>query len=410
MKKRYLLCVLALCILLTACGNILGQTESAGVSFESSESMPGYDAQNQYMLTIGISFQETDDFFCGSNFFLNGNYLHYYDKISGISGVLCADPACTHDSSDCGAYVKAGANLSYYDGKLYWIEDSQAREGYNLWHSDLSGTNRKKVKRISFDDVILPYQPQQYVIHRENLYMLGYASVVEGTQSGLRVTLLSTPLDSSEEYSILFDETFHRGVNETFRFVGNSVYLFVMTFPEGGPFDVEVIKYDIQSGVSETVYEETEITEVPGAIWVTVDGEVYLPGLDGDRVYVWKLENGKRVEAASWESSTASVPHIMDGIVVDSYHEGKVRWVRIKDLTGETIYDGKLFPEGIPELDGDPNEYYLMWVGGDKDKLIINLQNFVTDGFKVVYEVDYTIMLDLNDNLKPTILWSSLTE
>ena len=408
MKKRYLLCVLALCILLTGCGNISGQTESAGAAFESSESMPEYDAQNQYMMSTMISFQETDDFFCGSNFI--GHYLHYFDKASGISGVLCADPACTHDSSDCGAYVSVSANLSYYDGRLYWIEDSQARAGYNLWRSDLSGTNRKKVKSISFDDVILPYQPQQYVIHRENLYMLGYASVVEGTQSGFRVTLLSTPLDSSEEYSILFDETFDRGVNATLRFVGNSVYIFLITFPGEGISDVKVTKYDIQSEVSETVYEETEIKEALGAIWVTIDEEVYLPGIGDDHVYVWKLENGKRVEVASWESSTASFPHIMNGIVVDTYREDKVRWIRIKDLTGETIYEGKMFPKEIPDLDGDPNEYTWMLVGGDKDKLIINLQNFVADGIKVIFAVDYTIMLDLNDNLKPTILWSNLTE
>ena len=403
MKKWYVICVLALCILLTGCGNLSGQTESAGAAFENSESMPGYDAQNQYMMSTMISFQETDDFFCGSNFI--GHYLHYYDKASGISGVLCADPACTHNSSDCGAYVNVSANLSYYNGKLYWIEGTQGSAGYNLWRSDLSGTSRKKVKRISFEDVILPYQPQQYVIHRENLYMLGYASVVEGTQSGFRIALLSTPLDSSEEYSILFDEIFYRGVSATLRFAGNSVYLSLITSSGKGSSDVKVIKYDIKSGDSETVYEETEITEALGAIWVTIHGEVYLPGAGDNHVYVWKLENGKRIEVASWESSTVSVPYIMNGIVVNSYREDKVRWIKIKDLTGETIYEGKLFPEEIPNIDGDPNEYVWMAVGGDKDKLIINLSSWTDNGI-----FDYTIMFDLNDNLKPTILWSSLAE
>lgn len=403
MKKRLAICTLAICLLLIGCGSgeVSDPTEPAATDFQIGEPMPGFDAQNQYMRVIAISFQETDGFYCGSN--LTGNYIQYYDKASGISGVLCADPACTHDSSDCGAYIESSSSLSCYNGKLYWIaRDAQGGNDLYLWRSELSGTNREKVKRISFEDVILPYQPQRYMIHRGKLYMLGQASSVTGTQTGYRVSLLATPLDSSKKYTTLYDETFDRGVQATVRCVGNAAYLSVISFSAGGPFDVTVTRYNVGSGAAETVYEETGMTDIPGAIWVTAQGELYLPGTGTDCAYVWKLENGERVEIASWAGSNPSVPDILDGIAVTIYTENGARSVQITDMSGKTVYDGKLFPAEIPGLTGDPNAYSFALVGGDADKIIVNLQNFTGTGL-----VDYTIMLDVTDNMKPTILWSS---
>ena len=52
-------------------------------------------------------------------------------------------------------------------------------------------------------------------------------------------------------------------------------------------------------------------------------------------------------------------------------------------------------------MEGDPNvDYYLGIIGGDTNKIILNIEGMKVDG-------DYTIMLDLNNNLKPTILWSN---
>lgn len=401
MKIRYVLCVLAVCLMLTGC-----QTEAVPNPTEASEGghsapMPGYDAQNKYMLTSILSFQETDNFFCGSN--LIEEFLQYYDKASGISGVLCANPACTHDSPSCGAYMHAGATLSYYDEKLYWIANaSQSSGDVCLWQSTLSGTDREKVMLLNFEDIILPYQPQRYIIHRGTLYILGLSNVVERAQAACRVSLLSVPLDKHEEVTALFNETFDRTVQPTVRFVGNEIYLSLIAFPEGGPFDVTVLKFDTQSGASQKVFEETGITEVPGDIWVTEQGEIYLPATGEDHAYLWKLENGKRVEITSWENCGTSVLEVMDGIAVLATRPDNIRKVDIVSLSGETLYSGKLLPDAIPGLDGDPNAYSFALIGGDADKLIINLSTYTDMGM-----VDYTLLLDLNCDLAPTILWSS---
>ena len=102
MKKEIIIGLLVIGLLLSGCQNneLTEPTESGGnQTYLSAE----YSAQNKYLLTSATSFQETDGFFCGTN--LTGNYLQYYDKDTGISGVLCADPACSHDSVECGAYM-----------------------------------------------------------------------------------------------------------------------------------------------------------------------------------------------------------------------------------------------------------------------------------------------------------------
>lgn len=378
-----------LCFLFAGCANDV-----------PAESPEGQDAQNQFMFTGTFSFQETEGFYCGNSFL--GDYLNYYDKASGISGVLCADPSCAHDSNACGAYMEEGATLSVYDGRLYWIAPENGGRDKYLWCSDLSGINREKVKRLSFEDVIIKYQPQWYVVHRGKLYILGNTNTVNGTQSSTRDTLVSTPLDDSEEFTVLYERVSDLGQNTMARFVGNYAYISTITFPLGGPCDVTVTKLDLTTGDPETVYMETKIpASLDDSIWVTKQGEIYLTGADDSCAYVWKIEDGKRVEIGSWPGTEPSIPYVMDGIAVYLSRPDGVRLAEIINLNGETVYSGLLFPEGIPGLEGDINAYSFALVGGDRDKLILNLQNHAEGGL-----FDYTILLDLNNDLMPTILWS----
>ena len=86
MKKQIavLAFALAMCLSLAACGSVPSQSESSIPETDTTiptteneivQTMPGFDAQNQYLVTDIISFQETDTFFCGSNCI--GNYLCY---------------------------------------------------------------------------------------------------------------------------------------------------------------------------------------------------------------------------------------------------------------------------------------------------------------------------------------------
>ena len=406
-KGTGILLALAVCLMLTACTpggpgkDTQGSTEVTQGFFDGDAPMPGYDADNRYMLWEGISFQETEDYFFGT--VLGGEYLHYYDTQTGISGLLCPDPACTHDSGACPARVGIGASVSYYNGKLYWVGKDPAGGGNDeyLWRSDITGATREKLKTISFQDTILVYQPQQYYIHRGNLYFLGKANTVDGVETGKRVTLMMAPLEGGGGFTPLFDETFLGGADATIRFVGNRLYFAVQSFLADGSVNLTITCYDRTDGTSQVLFEQTDITYIAGDMWVTEAGEIYMPVLVENVGQVLKLENGAWTEVMSLEGENVAAPTILDGIVeFDGVTEG-TRWVHIFTSSGETVYEGALFPEAIPGIEEDPNTLSLAIVGGDREKLILYLSSWTGSG-----SIDYIVMLDLTDNLKPTVLWS----
>lgn len=142
MKVRYILFAVILCLILTACDSYNPAETEPNISTPASDC----DAQNKYAIFGAISFQEADNFYCGST--LIGTQLYYYDKETGISGILCADPSCSHDSSSCGAYTKSGATMFLYNGSRYWITSDAGTNGsdYVLWQGDISGANQKRSK------------------------------------------------------------------------------------------------------------------------------------------------------------------------------------------------------------------------------------------------------------------------
>lgn len=414
--KKIITVMIAFVLFLSGCTH--GTTDPTNVD-DPIQFAPEKNAQNKYLGGF-TNFLETDGFFLGTAD-LNG-YLLYYDKASGISGVLCADPSCAHDSYECGGKIGGDLSLSYYDGKLYWVgpEGSAYMKDY-LWQSDLSGMNRKKIMEIPWDEIRMPYQPQRYVIHQGKLYIMGSASVVDGTQTGKRKSLLSIPLTGDEGFATVYDEVFPNAVdNERYIFVDGFIYiLYMYSFDEESfTYNFSVTKVDIAKNTSEVVYQENDITDILGNIWVTENHEIYLTGSTKTETeaYLWKLENGEKIEITSWSGERLSTPDVMDEIVLCLSYDNDIRWADIRDLTGKTIYSGKLFPDVIPELEHDPNDipsevgldnsYSIGLIGGDAEKLIFELSG--EEGSKLDRKfVDYTILLDLTENMKATILWSS---
>ena len=402
-KGTGILLALAVCLMLTACTpggpgkDTQGGTEVTQGFFEGDTPMPRYDADNQYLLWAGISIQEIENYIFGTG--LGREYLHYYDLQTGVSGLLCPDPACTHDSNACSAKVGLCASVSYYDGKLYWVGEDPAGGGRDryLWRSDIAGANREKLKTISFQDTVLVYQPQRYYIHRGNLYFLGKADTVDGVKMGKRVSLMTAPLEGDEGFTPLFDETFPVGAEATVRFVGNRVYFAVQSFQADRSVNLTITCYDRTDGTSQVLFEQNGMEEILGDIWVTEAGEIYMPVLVENVGKVLKLEDGAWTELMSLEGENVTVPTILDGIVVFYGQKGGTRWVHIFTSSGETVYEGALFPEAIPGIEEDPDTLSWAIMGGDREKLILYLESWTEE---------YIVMLDLTDNLKPTVLWS----
>ena len=398
--KKIITVMIAFVLFLSGCTH--GTTDPINVD-DPIIYAPEKNAQNKYLGGF-TNFQEADGFFLGTAE-VNG-YLLYYDKASGISGVLCADPSCVHNGKECGGNIGGVLSLSYYDGKLYWVgpEGSAFMKDY-LWQSDLSGMNRKKIMEIPRDEIIMPYQPQRYVIHQGKLYIIGSASVVDGTQTGKRKSLLSRALSGDEGFTTVYDEVLpNANDNERYIFVDGFIYIYMSSLnEESSTKNLTVTKVDIAKNISEVVYQETDVTDILGNIWVTEDHELYLSGSTDEKAYLWKIENGSKKEITFWPVDEVNVPDVMDGIVMFmTRDEDNIRYVDIRNFSGETIYKGKLFPSAISGLKKEPNTYNFAVVGGDTEKIIINLIEFADKTM-----VNYTIQIDLKDNMKTTILWSN---
>ena len=402
MRKRWIVGVLAICFLLTGCK--FGGRQEKTQEFPDSP-MPGMDAQNQYIFLNTQGFYEAEDFFCGTGY--AGGLLRYYDKESGISGVLCPDPACTHDTNECGARTSnGGTSVSVYNGKLYWVGELQEGHKTILYRSDLSGANREEVLQLDWQKVILTYQPQRYVIHRGYLYILGESGEVDDTEAQYLVSLLAVPLEGGQEPAVLYEQKVNTYHEVTYRFVGNSVYLEMVT-KDGDTWNITISRYDTQEKTWEKLYEEKNISAKIGRMWVTEQGEIYLPGIGDNQAYIWRLEEGSRKQTASWETAAADMPDLLDGIAVHLTDREEVRWLDVISFTGEHLYSGVLFPNPVPELEKDPGAAVdpfrgglaSVFVGGDREKLVVIFLD-------VLENKNYTILLDLTDNLKPTVLWS----
>lgn len=397
-KKAAIFCAVLSFLMLAGC------KEKTTQEFPDSP-MPGMDAQNQYIFLNAQGFYEAEDFFCGTGF--GGGLLRYYDKESGISGVLCPDPACTHDTDDCVARApNGGTSVSVYDGKLYWVGEQLEGHKTILYRSDLSGANREEVLQLDWQKVILTHQPQRYVIHRGYLYMLGENNGVDGEEAQYSVSLLAVPLEGGQEPAVLYEQKVNTHYEVTYRFVGNSVYLEMVT-KGGDTWNITISRYDTQEKTWEQLYEEKNSSVHIGRMWVTEQGEIYLPGIGDNQAYIWRLEEGSRKQTASWETAAADMPDLLDGIAAQFTVREDVRWLNVVSYTGEHLYSGVLFPNPVPGLKKDPGaasgdlakDYTRVFIGGDREKLIVNLLDFLGGESN-------TILLDLTDNLKPTVLWS----
>ncbi len=405
--------LIAIAVLLLFCAgcssNTPLQTEASG----DSSPEPGatvYDAQNKYTLGYTASFQECGTSYVGNT--LMGSYLHYYDMETGISGYLCADPSCTHNTSACGACVRSGTTISYYDGLIYYVSGNGV--DIDIWRGDLSGMSRKLLKTLDFDAFISTYSPIDYVVHRGRMYILGQNSQLSYVASECRVTLQSTPLDSSQDFTILFDKTYSCAANPVLRLVGDAAYLQVTSYPASGGREVEIFRIDLDSQEIETILSGQ--TFQGGNIfvekmWVTPDERVYLPFAVDGLGYLWEIVDGQAVERIAFgEMATDAVTtYAADGIAFCVCSDGTIqRHVDIRTLDGEAIYSGQLLPDAVPEI-GDAwnnGRLTLTLVGGDAEKLIVTtmISSTTPSGF-VTSSYSYTLQLSIADEMQATVLW-----
>lgn len=263
-------------------------------------------------------------------------------------------------------------------------------------------------------NVILAYQPQQYFIHRGNLFFLGQNYTVTSGKATTRYTLGYAPLDDSTDFTILFDEASADTIFLTVRFHGDSVYLCVnqAVFEESLNHmlttSLTITKYDIPTGTATEIFAETDLADLYDEFWVTEQGTIYLPGTRGDQGYIWEIKDGEKTEVLTFDG-TYNTPVPVENFAYLIQMKGKNRCITVKNYSGQTLYDGPLYPQGIPGVPGnpgadsdDPTENYgYAVIGSNGTNLFFNHSR--SEGSKIQ---SYTVMVDVADNMKATLLWS----
>lgn len=398
MKSKVLAAFLCFALLLTGCAAAPAEPTATSPLASVDHNL---DAANSYLLSGNFYRFLPYKNFCYKFDHLKSLIL-YYDCDSGTSGPLCADPDCTHNSLECSAYVVQGDGLNCYQENLYFVSKDvsavQTDPNDYLWKTSLSGENRQKVKCFDFNTVIQEYQPQQYIIHQGQLYLIGYAYIVQGGKGLTRLSVLSTTLDDSETFTPIFQLETEADIKYSVRFVGDSVYIFSAL--QG---TAKVVRYDISTQSSATIYEESAISDLLGELWVSEDGTVYLAGADDDAGYVWTLTDHARQVAVRFDIPEKNVPKLTGDIAVVLTRDADGnRQASVKDLSGATIYDGPLFPSDISGLDVDPNNCYYGLLGGNKDQIVIELDTTMD-----THEAAYCVLfLDPSSQMQLLHLWS----
>ncbi len=245
MKKAFLL-LLALC-LFCSCGT----PEEADTSlllddqFDTAEFLPEYDFLNEFGKWRQLYESEAAYYlFSDTN-----PFLHYYDKESGISGILCGKPECNHSDTSCNAYLAGGSSLMYYDGYIYWVQ-----QGNTLMRIKPDGTERETVQYLQGGIA------NSVWLHRGYIYSIQTtSSVVDGVSQNLIQLTQEVLGDAEQEAKTVLEVV---GNDYFYQVVGNTVYIGIeaYTLAEDSSIassSISLYAYDSASGSLDKLAENT---------------------------------------------------------------------------------------------------------------------------------------------------------
>lgn len=184
MLKKIILFILLSCLLTSCINSKTSPSLLLDNQFDTVEVLPEYDFRNEFGKWRQL-YESEQAYYLFSD---TNPFLHYYDKESGISGVLCGKPEYNHSDTSCNAYLAGGSSLMYYDGYIYWVQ-----QGNTLMRMKPDGTERETVQYLQGGIA------NSVWLHRGYIYSIQTISSVVGGVSQNLIRLTQEVLGDAEQ-------------------------------------------------------------------------------------------------------------------------------------------------------------------------------------------------------------------
>lgn len=291
-RTTALFLTLALLLALAACR---AAPEEADTSLDSDRGFIHYGATEGACATEDTVYYMTR---------LGGQLVHYYEKASGVGGVLCGKPECGHSAaydSECNAFVGGAGSLCVYNNRLYWISSK------SIYSMALDGSDHRLERSVGSGVYSNHHGVNSAVIHRGYAYIwvLNY-KVRDGQEIGF-IELSAVPLEPDGETRQIFSwelDTFavSRSPFVTMQAYGDELYIFTnIAGNDSGAadgdidfYDFKIQRYDAVTQELTTLYHDGETQlHYTVELWAMDDGIVFM-GIDesGRHLFRFDFESG----------------------------------------------------------------------------------------------------------------------
>ena len=334
---------------------------------------PSLDMQNEFTRFRTMCESEDDYYFqCSAD-----SFIRYYDKASGISGVLCSRPECTHTTSDCNAYANVSRGFMWYDNKLYWAQHAEDDNAIDLFCMNPDGTRRQHVQTLPVNS----YSSNCVVrLHRDYIYV----GMIENTsKDGQAVCVfslyrqqLSSPTPQLQCIAQLICD--NGSFDYYYQIIDQQLYLSLShnTFHDSSmQTQLTLYTYDISADslqqLGETCYTD----------WMLSDFYVYnnIPHLalyqnnNIFRVERFNVETSSFETAFQTELDHAIYPSLGDGVAVGYAVIDHVPRYVITDYSGQILRQGEL-----PSFEKPSDFLTLSIMGANETRVLMALQDLRT--------------------------------
>ena len=280
---------------LTACGTA---PEEADISLDSDRGFIHYGGMEEVCATEDTVY------------FTSGQLVHYYEKATGISGVLCGKAECEHSTaygSSCNAYINSiSDDLCLYNGRLYW------RNYDTIYSMALDGTDHRTERQMENDVYSNHTGGSLAIFHRGYAYVWVKNYTVKDGQEDASLDLAAVPLDPDGEIRMIFSDELDdyasgRSCFVTMQAYGDNLYILTNYAVNGGEGDVNaslelndfrIRRYNAAARELTTLYHDSQSPiDYTVEMWAMDDGIVFF-GYDrlggaGSRFFQFDFETGE---------------------------------------------------------------------------------------------------------------------